>query len=428
VFQEKYPGVPVIYVDAGDFTGDPNEPGRRQTEALVEAMNTMGYRVSALGLRELAQGWEVFAARRAKAKFPFVSANIVWQDTAEPVVDPFVVIPVPVKSASKTKEVRFAFTGLATNNPAFLKTGPGDRKIVTIDPIAAGTKIIPAMRAKADVVVILAAIDIERARTLARQTKEADLIIGGLGAGQTRSDDFPEDSQFGKTRIQYIGDQGKNLGEIRMTFAEKAKLAKVQRVVVGLTRDWPDQPEMARVMAATKETINDYNRAQAEAQNPFTSPAAAAAPGVAAVPGSAAATAPGIPVPPPAAVYTGSARCKECHQEQFEQWAGTSHARAFDILVKNSQDFNPQCVGCHVIGYGRPSGFVNARATPGLIHVGCESCHGPSSLHPDKVGQGYGVTDTKACRSCHTAENSPDFNPDTYIPKVRHWDEARAAR
>jgi hypothetical protein len=411
VFQEKYPGVPVLYVDAGDFTGDPTVPGQRQTDALIEAMNQMGYKVAALGLRELSQGWEPFAARRAKAKFPFVSANIVWQDTAEPVVDPFVVVSAPLRPGAKARDVRIAFTGVAMNNPAFLKSGPDGRTIVTIDPVEAAAKLVPRMREKADVVVVLSSVDLEKGRALARRAKEVDFVLGGLGAMQSRPDDFPEDSLIGRTRIQAVADQGKNLGEVRLTFKDGRALGAVQRAVVGLTRDWPDQPEMARLMAATRESINEYNRAQAEAANPFATQGT---------------TAP--PAPAATATYTGSERCQPCHEAEFATWSKSSHARAFDILVNNKQDYNPKCVGCHVVGYGRPGGFLNASSTPRLIHVGCESCHGPSSRHPETVGAGYGATTTDACRTCHTPENSPDFNPATYIPKVRHWDEARAAR
>ena len=415
MFQEKYPGVPVLYADSGDFTGDPTVPGQRQTDALIEAMNQMGYKVAALGLRELIQGWEPFAARRARAKFPFVSANIVWQDTAQPVVDPFVIVSAPLRRGATAKEVRIAFTGVTMNNPAFLKSGSDGRTIVTIDPIEAAAKIVPRMREKAEVVVVLASIDLDKCRTLARRVKDVDLILGGLGATQSRPDDFPEDSLIGKTRIQSIGDQGKNLGEVRLTFKDGRTLGAVQRAVVPLTRDWPDQPEMAGLMTATRQSINDYNRAQAEAANPFATKGAALAPAGAA---TAATT----------ATYTGSERCQPCHEDAFATWAQSSHARAFEILVTNKQDYNPSCVGCHVVGYGRPGGFLNASSTPRLVHVGCEACHGPSSRHPESVGAGYGATTTNACRACHTPENSPDFNPSTYIPKVRHWDEARAAR
>lgn len=406
----------MVYADAGDFTGEPTVPGEKQTDALIEGMGRMGYLVSAFGPRELNNGWDKFAARQKTAKFPFVSGNIVWQDTGEPVVQPFVITKVALRPGSKNKDVRIAFLGLAAANPAFLKTGPNDRRIVTADPVAAATKYVPQMRAKADLIVVLSSLDLEAARNLARKLKDIDLILGGNGPMQTRTDDFPEDSQIGRAHLQYIGDQGKNLGEVRLSFGDRHAVATVLRNVIGLTREWPDEPALAELMEQVKVAVNDYNRQQADATNPFAGPGSAA------------------PAPSPAqgqpagATYTGSERCKSCHEQEYTVWAKSAHAHAFNILEAVHQDYNPQCVGCHTIGYGRPQGFVNAKATPDLKHVGCESCHGPSSLHPNPAARGYGQTTTASCADCHTHDNSPDYNPNIYIPQVKHWTDKTAAK
>jgi hypothetical protein len=409
-----------MFVDAGDFTGDLTVPGQKQTDAILDAMNRLGYQVSALGQRDLGPGWDAFAERRARAKFPFVSANLVYQDSGEPVVDPFVVQKVALRDGSKAREVRIAFTGLSAANPAFLKNGAGGRRIVTADPMAAAKTYIPQMRAKADVVVVLAALDLDAARNLARGVKDIDLILGGLGAIQSRSDDFPEDSLIGKTRLQYVGDQGKNLGEIRIGFTDKRAIQSVWRSLIGLTSEWPDEPQLLALQTQTKDAVNEYNKSQATSASPFLAPSTPGAPVAGAPAGVAAAAGSTAPA------YTGSDRCMPCHQEEFGIWKRSTHARAFDTLVQNHQDFNPNCVGCHSIGFGKPNGFLNSETTPGLQHVGCESCHGPSSRHPDSMLKGYGVTTTTACRVCHTQENSPDFDPAVYIPKIKHWKEAKA--
>ena len=394
-------------------------------------MNRIGYAAAAFGPRELNHGWEAFAARQKAMKFPLVSANIVWQDTAQPVVQPYVIVKTALRRGAKNKEVRLGVLGLAAVNPAFLKTGPQNRRIVTVDPIAAAQKYAAELRSKADVVIALSSLDLESARNLARKVKEIDLLLGGNGAMQTRPDDFPEDSLFGRTRLQYIGDQGKNVGEVRLLFGEKRALATVTRAVVGLTRDWPDEPELARLMEETKVAINEYHKGQAEASNPFAAAPVAPPSGS----GAAAAAAPGGAVPPlvtargagAVSEYTGSERCQPCHEQEYAVWTKSKHAHAFDILEKVHQDFNPTCVGCHVIGWQKSGGFVNASATPGLVHVGCEACHGPSSGHPDSGAPYRGAT-LDGCRVCHTRENSPDYNPATYIPRVIHWEEAKAQR
>ncbi len=389
-----------------------------QTDALIEGMNALGYQVVNLSQREFLHGYETWEARRTKAKFEFISANIVWQDSGQPVVAPTSVRKVTLREGAKAREVRLGFIGLTRNNPAFTKEGPGGRGIVTVDPGAAAEKQLPALRQKSDVIVALVNLDDNEARALAKRVKDIDLILGGNGALMTRSDDFPEDTQIGRTRIFCIGDQGKNLGEVRIFFDAKKRIASTQRTMIGLNREWPENPDLQKLMDATRIAINDYNKAQAAALSPF-----APAPPPASTAGSPAA-APAAPVP----AYTGSERCAPCHEEAFASWRRSAHARAFATLEKAHQDYNPKCVGCHSIGYGQPRGFVNSQATPGLINVGCEACHGPSGGHPDAAAPGFGRTSTAFCVTCHTRENSPDFDAATYIPKIRHWAEPKPAR
>ncbi|MBL7663951.1 MAG: hypothetical protein JNM93_02370 [Bacteriovoracaceae bacterium] len=49
--------------------------------------------------------------------------------------------------------------------------------------------------------------------------------------------------------------------------------------------------------------------------------------------------------------------CVECHQKQVEFWQSTAHALAFQTLVKNNKDYDPQCIGCHSLHFGKPTGF-----------------------------------------------------------------------
>lgn len=376
-----------------------------QTEALIDAMNALGYAVANFSQRELAHGYDVFQARARRATFEFVSANMVWQDTGQPVVPPLTVRKVALREGARVREVRIGFIGLTGYNPAFQAPGPAGRRIVTIDPAGAFEKHLPDLRRKADVIVALASLDLDPSRGLARRVKEIDLLLAGAGSTQTRADDFPEDTQLGRTRLMYVGDQGKNLGEVRLFFNAQRGIASTQRATIYLGTEWPEDPDLLRLMERTKAAVNDENRARTEAQSPF-----ASAP----------------PVAPGQAGFTGSERCAECHEQEVDVWKGTAHAHAFQALVKANQDYNPGCLGCHTMGYGAPGGFVSPQMTPKLRDVGCEACHGPSSRHPEGGGA-YGKVDTSICVTCHTPENSPDFDPATYIPKVRHWTDVGSA-
>jgi hypothetical protein len=119
--------------------------------------------------------------------------------------------------------------------------------------------------------------------------------------------------------------------------------------------------------------------------------------------------------------YLRSDTCKTCHEEAYKTWQDTKHAQAFKILVDKHQDYNPDCVGCHTTGFRRPTGFVNAKSSPEMENVQCEACHGPGKGHPDVVGKGFGTAGLATCQVCHTADNSPDFDPTAYMLKIRHW-------
>ncbi|OLD67502.1 MAG: hypothetical protein AUI52_00340 [Acidobacteria bacterium 13_1_40CM_2_68_10] len=382
-----------------------------QTDALIEGMNALGYKVANLSLRELSHGYDVFVERQKKARFEFVSANVVWQDSGEPIVAPTTVVKATLRDGARSKTVRLGFIGLTRNDPAFLKEGPKGRRIVTVDPLSAAEKQLPALRQKADVIVALVALDLQQARQLPKRVKDIALILGadstpGRTAMMTRTDDFPEDTEFGRAHLLYAGDQGKVLGEIRLVFDAKGAASSNQRSIIQLTREWPDDPKLAEVMETVKVAINQYNKEQTLAMSPFAAP-----------------------TPPPAeAAYTGSDRCALCHEQAFTVWAKSSHAHAFQTLLSAHQEYNPKCLPCHTIGFGQRGGYLNPQATSNLINVGCEACHGPSSRHPEQIEAGFGRIDVSSCVTCHTRENSPDYVPAEYIPKVIHWKEAQTKR
>lgn len=83
--------------------------------------------------------------------------------------------------------------------------------------------------------------------------------------------------------------------------------------------------------------------------------------------------------------YVGSQACKSCHKKSHEIWKKSPHSHAYQTLVDanrpSNRQFDPECIVCHVVGFGQLSGFVSEEKTPHLKDVGCESCHGPSSVH-----------------------------------------------
>lgn len=144
------------------------------------------------------------------------------------------------------------------------------------------------------------------------------------------------------------------------------------------------------------------------------------------------------------AEYVGTEKCKKCHDESYKVWAKSKHAHAYQSLVEakrpSLRQFDGECVVCHVVGFEYTSGFANEKATPNLKNVGCESCHGPGSLHVKN--QNVNKTDKKlnelmnpfrappnenqqqkdarllrlqdACRQCHDLDNDVHWDSKTW--------------
>lgn len=127
----------------------------------------------------------------------------------------------------------------------------------------------------------------------------------------------------------------------------------------------------------------------------------------------------GIPVPMllSSTGYSGNAFCAVCHEVPAETWSLTAHAGAFATLVRHGADKDPECVGCHVVGWQKPGGFTLSPPTPQLENVGCETCHGRGGPHqsPDFVKNG---DFSSACAVCHTPEHSLGFEYAGFVEKV----------
>jgi predicted CXXCH cytochrome family protein len=120
------------------------------------------------------------------------------------------------------------------------------------------------------------------------------------------------------------------------------------------------------------------------------------------------------------AAFVGNKPCQECHQEAFPLWEESKHSKGWVTLEEKGKQFHLNCVGCHVTGYEQPGGVCRLDKVAGREGVGCESCHGPGSLHsedptPENIVRNPG---RELCVTCHNPENSPHFDYATYLPRV----------
>lgn len=117
---------------------------------------------------------------------------------------------------------------------------------------------------------------------------------------------------------------------------------------------------------------------------------------------------------PPA--FVGSKTCSQCHEDQYESFTKYSKkAHSWHSIAVMQAKLKPaelkQCFECHTTGFGRPGGFVSYEATPDLAQVGCETCHGPGSVHaasgdPKDIRR---KPELATCQTCHNAQRIEDF-------------------
>lgn len=146
--------------------------------------------------------------------------------------------------------------------------------------------------------------------------------------------------------------------------------------------------------------------------------------------------------------YVGVKKCSMCHKaeskgNQYGQWLSTKHSKAYATLatpeaqetakkagVSGNPQEAPECLRCHVTGYGKDSsvfgqGFVKEDG------VQCEACHGAGgdywsiTVMKDKakaIEAGLIMPTKEVCVSCHNEEspNYKEFNFDEFYKKIAH--------
>ncbi len=141
----------------------------------------------------------------------------------------------------------------------------------------------------------------------------------------------------------------------------------------------------------------------------------------------------------------GAAACAECHDavekgSQFSKWRLTKHADAYAVLgtpagakiaadmgIQGDPQASAQCLKCHTAAYSRPSAGAEESYSV-LEGVGCESCHGPASVHVEAAGKAdkaallasLGKPTKASCLTCHENAHGKPFDYDAAWKTIAH--------
>ncbi len=150
--------------------------------------------------------------------------------------------------------------------------------------------------------------------------------------------------------------------------------------------------------------------------------------------------------------YTGAKACVKCHEETYNAWKTSGHAKILreasdakiaifplpegftkkdisyviggfrwktQFLDKNGYLITPakrvpyDCGGCHTTGYsdeGHQNGLIGIIGTWQFDGVQCEACHGPGVKHAASSDKSDIEIDRDICSKCHSTDQT-DFIP-----------------
>ena len=159
----------MVLVDGGDAFGGRSELEKRKAEVVLRSMGIMGYDAFCVGETELEFGTEFLLDAARETKVPLVGANLVYHRTGKTVVQPYVI--------AKRSKVKVAIVGLIDNALLLPETEGQSDSLVVLDPIETARKLIPPLKKKVDIVVVLAHMGLAKSTKLANEVPEIDVSV-----------------------------------------------------------------------------------------------------------------------------------------------------------------------------------------------------------------------------------------------------------
>jgi len=170
----------VLVLDAGDLFfkkfSNPipeNELKKvgEKAQLILEGFNLMGYDALGIGDDDLTLGKDFLMEMSKKAQFPFLSSNIINEDSGKLLFQPYLV-----------KEIAGMKIGIFSLFSPDLFTGPNDLRkkgLVFRDPVETAQAMVRELQPKTDLIILLSHLSYPKDVELAQNISGIHLIIGG---------------------------------------------------------------------------------------------------------------------------------------------------------------------------------------------------------------------------------------------------------
>lgn len=436
-----------LFLDAGAVLFDKNKfpPGRHldlakiNASGIVEAYNILGYEAVGVSRIDLAGGVEFLKELQKKSNFTWLSANLVDRKNRHPFFSPFII--------KKKTGLRIALIGLTGSGAANEPQEREDYLIVAWQDLL--PKIMKEISKQADLVILLSSLSPLENELISQEFPHIHIIIQSGTYSHNQNPVLTNN-----TLICQAEQQGKYIGQLRINWKKHGKWADETTDATLIKRQELDrltwqikklesQGDPQSVYKETPATLQAYYKiverkktvemeisdlhqqmSQSPENSTFNNAFLAIGPSLADDPamekiitktrdninslgrkGSSDGT---------LSDYVGSQACMKCHNEIGERWQRTQHAHAYETLVQKKQQFNIQCLPCHVTGVSiLDKKQSSALSLPdSLLNVGCETCHGPGMAHsvnPEEAKLND-APDAYLCLQCHSTEHDGAFH------------------
>lgn len=277
-----------LLVDSGDEMQGSLLSNIYHGESTIGAMNAMNYAASTFGNHEFDWGQDVLNARTTQANHPFVSANIVKNDTGNcatagwQVPTTFAVVPFTVTTLHTTSgDIRVGITGVTTTETPIITVATATEGLCFKDPADSILHYYDTIRSQADVVIVLShlgfndggygyGIPVYGDKTLAQKLIDAGKYVPLIVGGHSHSNLYPlNDNDPTHTKIAVIGNtttvvqayyNGRVLGraDLVVDLATGQTTVAWQRVTVPVPAANPGDPAGPTEDATVKGIIQTY--------------------------------------------------------------------------------------------------------------------------------------------------------------------------
>jgi 5'-nucleotidase / UDP-sugar diphosphatase len=216
----------VLLLDSGEVFGPLSD--RDNAELHLKAMERMGYDALNLAGPELSLGKDFLERSRSLVSFPYIASNLLYEGGRPPWIREYVI--------KEVGGIKVAIVGILDHD-GFTKLSVQDhlKGFEVIPPGIALDRILPEVKGKADLVILLSPLTEEMNRDLMASGRGVDLIFSP-GSSAVQYGNLPEDADF----VLHAGGRGMTIGMATVTLDGQGARRISERRAVPLDRTVPD--------------------------------------------------------------------------------------------------------------------------------------------------------------------------------------------